>query len=172
MPKWLDKFSPLGRRLVTATVAFSTLVALLATALQLYVDYRNALRDIESTFSQVNHSYLPSIANALWATNHHELQVAIDGLVRLPDVQQVTVQDNGKIWAQAGFPQTHNIEFREYPLTYVHRGEKHTIGSLTMVVDLKGVYQRLINKFGVIFVTNSIKALVVAGFMLWLFHMR
>jgi len=32
------------------------------------------------------------------------------------------------------------------------------------------VYQRLINKFGVIFITNSIKALVVASFMLWLFH--
>lgn len=170
MLKWLNKLSPLGRRLVTATVAFSTLVALLATALQLYVDYRTALQDIESTFDQVNHSYLPSIANALWATNRHELQVAINGLARLPDVRQVTVQDNGTIWAQAGYPQTHNIEFRNYPLTYIHRGEKLTIGSLTMVVDLEGLYQRLINKFGVIFITNSIKALIVAGFMLWLFH--
>lgn len=170
MRKWLSRFSPLGRRLVAATVAFSTLVALLATASQLYIDYRNDLQDMESTFEQVDHSYLPSIANALWATNRHELQVAINGLVRLPDVRHIIVQENGKTWAEAGRPQTHNIRSREYPLVYVHRGEKLTIGSLTMVMDLDGVYQRLINKFGVIFITNSIKALVVAGFMLWLFH--
>ena len=170
MRKWLETFSPLGRHLVTATVAFSTCVALLATALQLYSDYRSDLQEIESTFDQVEHSYLPSIANALWATNRHELQVAINGLVRLPDVQHVMVQENGKTWAQVGHPQKENIQSREYPLTYTHRGETLTIGSMTMVVDLAGVYRRLLNKFWVILITNGIKTFVVAAFMLWLFH--
>ncbi|MBI3775692.1 MAG: PAS domain S-box protein [Gammaproteobacteria bacterium] len=170
MSKWLNNHSPLGRRLVTATIAFSTCVALLATALQLYFDYRTELQNIESTFQQVDTSYLPTVANALWSTNRHELQVAINGLVRLPDVRQVTVKENGKIWAQAGHPQTRNIELREYPLTFVHRGETLTIGTMTMVVDMESVYQRLVNKFWVILITNSIKTFLVAGFMLWLFH--
>jgi len=170
MHNWPGKFSPLGGRLVVSTVAFSTCVALLATAFQLYFDYRNDLHNIETTFEQVDQTYLPTIANALWATNRHELQVAINGLVRLPDVQQVTVHENGKTWAQAGRPQVKNIQSRDYPLIYVHRGDKLTIGSLTMVVDMEGVYQRLINKFWIIFITNSIKSFLVAGFMLWLFH--
>lgn len=170
MVTWLERFSPLGRRVVTATVAFSTCVALLATGLQLYIDYRNDLQNIESTFDQVDQSYLPSIANALWATNHHELQIAINGLIRLPDVRQVTVTENGKTWAQAGHIQTHHVQTREYPLTYTHRGQTLTIGTMTMVMDLQGVYQRLINKFWVILITNGIKTFVVAGFMLWLFH--
>lgn len=170
MRHWRNKISPLGRRLVTATIAFSTCVALLATMLQLYFDYRSDLRDIESTFEQVDHSYLPSIANALWATNRHELQIAINGLVQLPDVRYVAVQENGKIWAQAGHPQTHNIQSRDYPLTHTHRDETLTLGSLTVVVDMTGVYRRLINKFWVILITNSVKAALVAGFMFWLFH--
>lgn len=170
MLKWLNRFSPLGRRLVAATVVFSTCIALLATALQLYIDYRGDLQKIESTFEQVDNTYLPSITNALWATNHHELQIAINGLVRLPDVRQVTVHENGKIWAQAGYTQTRNIQSRDFPLVYLHRGEQILLGSMTMVVDLDGLYQRLINKFWIILITNSIKTFIVAGFMLWLFH--
>lgn len=170
MRKSLGKFSPLGWRLVAATVAYSTGVALLATFTQLYVDYRHDLGTIKSTLDQVSHSYLPTIGNALWATNRKELQLALDGLVRLPDVQHVAVMENDKIWTQAGVPKTQNIQFRDYALTHLHRGETMTIGSLRVVMDLSGVYQRLLDKFWVILVTNGIKTSLVAGFMLWLFH--
>ena len=74
MRKWLGQFSPLGWRLAAATVAFSTVVALLSTAFQLYLDYRRDLGTIESTLDQVGQSYLPTIGNALWATNRKELE--------------------------------------------------------------------------------------------------
>lgn len=170
MRKSLGKFSPLGWRLVAATVAFSTAVAFLATFTQLYLDYRHDLGAIKSTLDQVNHSYLPTISNALWATNRKELQVSLDGMVRLPDVQHVAVMENDKIWTQAGVPKSQNIQFRDYPLAHIHRGETVSIGNLRVVMDLSGVYQRLIEKFWVILVTNGIKTFLVAGFMLWLFH--
>lgn len=170
MRKWLTKFSPLGWRLVVATVVFSTLLALLATAFQLYIDYRRDLGEIESTFEQVGQSYLPTISNALWATNRHEVQVAINGLARLPDVRYVAVQENGKIWVEAGRSKSGNIRSRNYPLTQAHRGETTTIGDLTVVMDMDGVYQRLLDKFWVILISNGVKTFLVAGFMLWLFH--
>lgn len=170
MFKWLSKFSNLGWRLVTATLAFSTLVALLATAFQLYVDYRRDLGDIESTFEQVGQSYLPTVANALWATNKNELQVVVNGIVRLSNVQYVAVQENNKLWVEAGSPKAENIRMRDYPVTHVHRGNALIIGKLTVVVDMTGVYRRLLDKFWVILVSNAIKTFLVAGFMLWLFH--
>jgi len=170
MHKSLGKFSPLGWRLVAATVAVSTAVALLATFTQLYLDYRHDLGAIRSTLDQVDQSYLPTIGNALWATNRKELQVALDGLARLPDVQHVAVMENDKIWAQAGVPKSQNIQSRDYPLTHIHRDETMTIGSMRVVMDMSGVYQRLLDKFWVILVTNGIKTFVVAGFMLWMFN--
>ncbi|MHB9119383.1 MAG: sensor histidine kinase [Burkholderiales bacterium] len=170
MHKWLSKFSPLGWRLVASTVTFSTIVALLATAFQLYIDYRHDLGTIESTFDQVGKSYLPTIGNDLWATNRKELQVALDGLARLPDVQHVAVVENGKIWVEAGHRKSQDIRLRDYPLTHVHRGETIAIGSLQVVVDMDGVYRRLLDKFWVILISNSVKTFLVAGFMLWLFH--
>jgi len=171
MRKWLDKFSPLGWRLVSATVAFSTLVALLATAFQLFLDYRRDLGIIESTLDQVGQSYLPTIGNALWATNRKELQVALDGLARLPDVRHVVVIEDGAIWAQAGQPKASNVRSRNYSLTHLHRGETMTIGSLSVVMDMEGLYRRLLDKFWVILITNGVKTFLVAGFMLGLFHL-
>lgn len=163
------KISPLGWRLVAATIAFSTFIALMATAIQLYLDYRHDLGKIDSTFEQVRKSYLPTIANALWATNRKELQVTLNGLAQLPDVQYVAISEEAKLWAKAGNPKSQNVQTRDFPLTHTHRNESMSIGNLTVVMDLDGVYQRLIDKFWVILITNSTKTFLVAGFMLWLF---
>ncbi len=146
------------------------MVALLATFTQLYFDYRHEQGAIEATFYQVAKSDLPTISNAVWSTNRKELQIVLDGLVQHPDVRYVAVMENDKILAQAGTPKLENIESRDYPLIHVHRNEALTIGSLSVVVDMAGVYQRLLDKFWVILVTNGIKTFLVAGFMLWLFH--
>jgi signal transduction histidine kinase len=168
---WLARFSPLGWRLVAFTVAFSTLVALIATAVQLYIDYRYDIGKIDSTFEQVKQSYLPTIANAMWATNRKELQLAVDGLARLPDVQHVTARDTTTVSVQAGTPKAGNVLSRDYPLTHQHRDSMLEIGSLTVTADLDGVYQRLLGKFWVIFITNGVKTFLVAGFMLVMFHL-
>lgn len=170
MRKWIDNTSPLAWRLVTATVIFSTLVALLSTGIQLYVDYRREMGEIGSTYEQVAQSFLPTIANALWATNHVELQIAIDGLVRLPDVSHVIVKEKDNIWAEAGGTSSQHTLSREYALSHHYRGTSLTIGSLLVLVDMDGVYKRLLEKFWVILLTNGIKTFLVAGFMFWLFH--
>lgn len=166
----VSRISPLARRLVTATVAFSAVVALVATAVQLYMDYRRELDDIERTFQQVNQTYLPTIANALWATSRKEIQIALDGLVQLPDVCYVEVAENGHLWGRAGGDKISSVTVRDYPLTRVHRNRVETIGTLHVVIDLDGIYQRLIDKFWVILISNTIKTFFVAGFMLWLFY--
>ena len=135
MFKWLAKFSPLGWHLVAATLTFSILVALLSTGFQLYIDYRHDLEEIESTFEQVGQSYIPTIANALWATNHNELQIAINGLVRLPNVRYVVVKENATPWAEAGSPKAENIRSRNYSLIHHHRQLANSDRFVTMHMD-------------------------------------
>ena len=162
--------SPLARRVVAATVAVSTVVALLATAFQLYLDFRRDLGQIDATFLQVSKTYLPTIANALWATNRQEVQVALDGLKQLPDVQYVAVREGNTLWAEAGQHYKTRIQSRDYPLMYHHRDQHMTIGTLNIVVNMDDVYQRLLEKFWIILLSNGVKTFIVAGFMLWLFH--
>jgi len=164
------RISPLARRLVVATIAASTAVALLATTFQLYLDYRRDLGQIEATFRQVSQTYLPSIANALWATNREEVQVALDGLKQLPDVQYVAVREEATLWAETGHRAATRVQNRDYPLTHQFRDQLLTIGTLSISVNMDGVYRRLLEKFWVILISNGIKTFLVAGFMFWLFH--
>jgi PAS domain S-box-containing protein len=164
------RISPLARRLVAATIAASTVVALAATAFQLYLDYRRDLGQIDATFRQVGQTYLPTITHALWATNRHEVQVALDGLKQLPDVQYVAVREGASLWAEAGVRNAARVRSRDYPLTHRHRDRLLTIGTLSMTVNMDGVYQRLLEKFWIILLSNGVKTFLVAGFMFWLFH--
>jgi PAS domain S-box-containing protein len=164
------RISPLARRLVAMTIAASTVVALMATAFQLYLDYRRDLGQIDSTFQQVGQTYLPTIANALWATNRQEVQVALDGLKQLPDVQYVAVHESNNLWAEAGRLDKSGVQSRDYALTHRHRGQTLTIGTLRIGVNMDAVYRRLLERFWIILLTNGVKTFLVAGFMLWLFH--
>lgn len=164
------RISPLARRLVAATLAVSTVIAILATAFQLYLDYRRDLGQINATFQQISKTYLPTIANALWATNRHEVQVALNGLKQLPDVEYVAVREGETIWAEAGQQNSSRVQSRDYKLTHQHRDQLLDIGTLTLTVNMDGVYQRLLEKFWIILLSNGIKTFLVAGFMFWLFH--
>ena len=166
----IKHISPLARRLVVATVIFGTLVALVTTAIQLYVDYRRELGQINTTFKQVTHTHLPTITSALWATNRPELQIALDGLGRLPDVQYAAVYEGSTLWAETGEQKQGNVRNQDYPLIYPHRDRPTKIGTLRVVIDVDGLYARLLAKFWVILITNSMKTLTVSVFMLWLFH--
>lgn len=166
----ISRISPLARRIVIYTVSFSTFVALLTTAIQLYIDYRRELSQIESTFQQITVTHLPTISSALWTTNKQELQIAIDGLSRLSDVHYITVTEKQKLWVESGKQTSTNVSARVYPLTHLHRNQLEVIGELNVVINLDGIYQRLLDKFWVILITNGVKTFLVSGFMLWLFH--
>jgi len=170
LPHWLTRGSELGRRLATATVVFSTLVAFIATAIQLGFDYRRDIQQIDATFLQVGQSYLPTLASALWTTNRQDLQIAVDGLARLPDVRYVEVKEGNTVWAHSGHNAPEEITSQRFALTHEHRGQTIEIGAATVVMDMTGVYRRLLERFWVILATNTVKTFLVAGFMLWLFH--
>ncbi|HEY9098562.1 MAG TPA: EAL domain-containing protein [Thiobacillus sp.] len=162
--------SPLARRLVLATMIFGTVVALVATAIQLYVDYRRELGQVETTFKQVAHTHVPTLTSALWATNRPELKIALDGLEQLPGIQYAAVYEGATLWAETGKQKSGNVRSRDYPLTFQHRNRIENIGTFHVVIDLDGIYHRLLDKFWVILITNSAKTLAVSIFMLWLFH--
>jgi len=169
-PIQTSRISPLARRLVIFTVTFSTLVALISTAIQLYVDYRWEIGQVESTFEKIVDTHLPTISSALWSTNKKELKIALNGLSRLPDVRYVSVSEQDNVLVEVGKRKISDVKIRNYTLNYLHRNKMQTIGDLQVVIDLDAIYQRLLDKFWVILVTNSIKTFLVSGFMLWLFH--
>ena len=155
-----------GRRFVVLVVLFSSVITLVLTTIQLYLDYRNGLADIDAQMMEVKQVHLANIADSLWVADLESLQLQLRGIEKLPDMQYLAIYEDGELAVEAGKFAKKNTVQREYPVEYTHLDVPRQIGSLTVVATLDGVYRRLFDKAATILISNAIKTFLVAGFML------
>jgi PAS domain S-box-containing protein len=161
----------IGRRFAMAILAFSSIVTLASTLVQLSIEYQRDVNEINSGLRQIRDSYADSLASSLWVTSEKDLKLQLDGIIKLPDMQYIEVLDeNDVIKASAGTPQKNQIISQTYPLTHHHRGQILTLGKLHILGTLDGVYSRLKSKVLVILLTQGVKTFLVSLFILYLFQ--
>lgn len=155
----------LGYRLLIAIVLASGGLALLATSVQLYIDYRRDLRAIDEELAQVERTYLDSLANSVWSFDDTQISLQLNGLLQLRDVRYVEVQVNGGERFAVGVKPTGQTITRDFILRHKD-SQNMTLGVLTMSVALAGVYQRLIDKGIVILIAETTKTFFISLFIL------
>ena len=161
----------LARRLILGVVLFSSLITLVTTAAQLYLDYAHDVAEIENDFDVIQASYLQSLINSVWVADEAQIQTQLDGLRRLPDMEYLSVEVEDEPRWVAGSLESSRVVSRQYPLVHNYRGKDVEIGTLLAVASLDAVYGRLLDKVLVILVSNGVKTFLVAGFILAVFHL-
>jgi hypothetical protein len=94
--------------------------------LQLYVDYRHDVGAIESRMSEIEGSYLQSLGEGLWNLDRRQLELQVEGILRLPAIRFVEVREisprTNPLVVTAGRQQGAPDERREFPLFHLYRG--------------------------------------------------
>ena len=75
---------PLARRMLAWVLLISAVNAVLATSVQLYLDYRRDLADLEEHLSFVRDSHLQGLAAAAWNFDRPLVEAQLSGLVGSP----------------------------------------------------------------------------------------
>jgi len=161
---------PLGYRLLGRIVLFSSLLALLTTAIQLLTDYRVDVRAIDERMNQIEHSYLNSVANSLWMFDATQIQTEMNGILSLPDIKFVEIDTPQRKYTSGAAPEKYAAITRGFPLYYQDSTERPLVGTLKVSASLEGVYQRLQERTFVILATNAVKNFLTAVFILWIFQ--
>lgn len=165
----------IGRRLLVSIIAFSSLVTLMATGVQLYTDYQRDVGLIKNRLSDVESSYLASVGASLWNLDVDQLQLQLEGIRHLPDVEAAAIRENPlnvtrPLEIQQGqFRQSRSMS-EEYPITHESAGETRLIGTLVVQASLEGVYSRLWDKAVVILLSQGVKTFLVSLFILYIFY--
>ena len=166
--------SGIGFRLLAAVLLFSSLVTLTLTVLQLYLDYDHEVGVIETRLDEIGRSYLASLGESLWALDENQLQLQLDGILRLPGIRAAEIREvidrPNPIHISVGERSAHPSIIREYPLDYVIRGTRRPIGTLYVEATLSEVYRDLLNRTLVILVSQAAKTFLVSLFILYIFH--
>ncbi len=160
----------LSYRLVVYVVLCSSLFAIIATAIQLYLDYRRDVSALHESFRLIEKSYLPTIAMTTFKIDQNHLRLELEGALKLPDIVYLEVQEvrGSQILRHAqGNPNAEKIIRNEFPLEYISpAGEKRPIGTLIVIASLEGVYQRLWSRVVTLLVTNVGKTFLASASIL------
>jgi PAS domain S-box-containing protein len=166
--------SGIGPRLLAAVLLFSSIVTLTLTALQLYLDYDREVGLIETRLEEIGRSTTASLGESLWNLDQNQLELQLDGILRLPDIRAAEVREiadrSNPIRVAVGERRSRSVVTRDYPLTYAVQGSARTIGVLHVEATLSDVYQQLLHRALVILASQAAKTFVVSLFIIYMFH--
>ena len=165
----------IGRRLLIGILLFSTLLTLVLSALQLYLEYRRDLQALDTRIEQISGSYHDALARSLWSLDEAQLRVQMEGIMRLPDIQAIAVHETDlknphplEIALGQASPEPSLV--RKMPLHFDDHGRLRTIGTLTIEGSVAALYERQGNRALVILLSQGVQTFLVAFFILYLVH--
>ncbi len=145
----------LAYRLIAYITFFGLLVTVVSTAIQVKLEYDSEIIEIEKRFTQVQETYLQSVAENLWLLDTRRLQTILEGISRLPDFQFAeVVSDTGQIEVSIGVKKEPGDVVMSTDVPYVHRGKSRTIGHFKLEANLDGAFDRVARDAG--FILSSI----------------
>lgn len=159
-----------AKKLIVALVLFSSLITAVITAFELVSQYRQGLSQIDRSIAFVGESQLPSLIDGVWVADRQQVQLQIDGLLRLPEIEYIGISVDGQVRWSAGKVVSQRQVGSEVPLVRQHRGQALEIGRLHMVASVDQVLARLWSHLLETLISNAFKTLLVAGFMLLVFQ--
>ncbi len=162
--------SSIAGRLVFHILLMSSVVTLLATGIQLYLDYHSDTSRLGAQLEQIDQSFVQSITDDVWNIDFAQVAVHLNGILQMPDVVHVRVDPVDFDPISVGEPIPGRKMTRQVQLYLEKDGRKNFLGTLTVEATMNGVYQRLQRRVSIVLVTQAIKTFLVSAFMLFIFN--
>jgi PAS domain S-box-containing protein len=165
----------IGTRLVLAIVMFSSVVTLVLTALDLYLEYRGSRQTLERRLDEIERSYAGGLGEGLWNLETRQLQLQAEGIAKLPDITQVEIRETKSagltpIVINIGAHRTDLVISRDVAISCPCDAAGRKIGTLHIEATLTGIYRSLAARVLTILATQAVKTVLVVSFILIITH--
>ncbi len=164
--------SKLAKRLSLYIFAITVATALLVTALHVVWEFHHEKELLRKEFRQVEKVNLPSIKANLWILDIPALQTILGGLLHNRNfVYFKLTDDQGKRLLEVGKLPRKNFLLEKIPLYHDNGyGKQIYIGTLTMVVTTRYIYENIIRNtlttLGILLITMLLTVLFIL-FLVW-----
>ncbi|MBZ9866406.1 PAS domain-containing protein [Mesorhizobium sp. CA15] len=164
----------IGGRLLVSVFIFSSVITLLLTLTQLYLDYRGDVQAIDKKMAEIDSSYRQSLSEGLWEMDGRQLQLQVEGILRLPNIRYVELREitdqAAPLVVTAGTHQANPPERHELRIYYSKRDTKQLLGILVVEATYDQIYRQLLNTAATIMIGQAIKTFMVSFFILLTVH--
>lgn len=167
---WSFRDSRLARRFVLVIVLFSSLLTLSVTGVQLLLQYRLDMKNVQQSAEIIQDSWVPALTESVWDYNTDLIELQLNGMINLPFIMEVRLSLNDGQFFAVGHPAPKNNQVYNFKIQHVDNGKHKELGKLTLAVDVNQVHQDLIRYGLTLVISNVFKAAIVVLFMLFIFH--
>jgi signal transduction histidine kinase len=153
------------QKILTSLLFISSIVTLLITCLQLYIDYSQEISTLRKSLSLIEKSYAQSLSASVWELNDGQIITQLDGITSIPGIGHAVIDYRGKHIYISGKPVENYIE-KSIDLIHHQKGQDDVyLGTLILHGSKDDVMDKIKNKILLIFVTQFIKTFLVSVFL-------
>lgn len=169
----LNSFVSLRRKLMIAILFASSLITMVTTAFQYYIEYKRDINYITQTLNHISSSNSNSLTRSLWNLDDLQIQVQLDSILKLRDFVGVAIYDeDGKVYyknTKSGFDKVEKFQ-SDFPLMLSEENSTHYLGKLVIWATNVHINENLISRLTHFFFGQLIKTMMVIFVMLYLFR--
>ncbi len=161
---------PLGIKVVVWLILFSGLIALVTSGIQSWLIYQDEKRLLEQRLDNSAKIFEPALSRSLWSLNLDTTRGLLEGILRLPDVYNVSLVSSDQSVITIGSPPSGQpTKTKSYPL-YHSKSDRYWLGDLTLMATLEPTRQFVIDRFFNTLIEQLFKTILVAIFLLITFR--
>ncbi|HSG92669.1 MAG TPA: histidine kinase dimerization/phospho-acceptor domain-containing protein, partial [Methylotenera sp.] len=129
------------------------------------------MAELKSRSAMIEKSYLPSLNESLWNIDQQRITVLLDGLIELPGIGEITLEDDiGNKWQRKNADNQAKIASNSFQLQYPIGNDVYQLGELRVSLVADAIYQKLKTKALAIGITTTLSLLFAALILLLLFR--
>ena len=161
----------LAWRMLSAILIVTISAAIIASACQIYLGYQDAVRQINSRYTELEKGSLPGLTNALWTMDEARIAAHLESLMSVRDVGYVRLQDElGQVQERHGTDFRTALSVRSFELYHTEGSQRHKVGTLDITMSRNRAEQELKKIAQTTAITTLSILSVSAIVMLLLFH--
>lgn len=165
-------------RLLLVTLAAGLVFSILSTLVRggfAYVEERDA---IQAELVQLRDIVQPALTKAIWEMDRASVAVHLDSAARLPALGRIAVTlrmadtaPEVHVRDRTGWTRDETLPVLRRALMYSpYAGASEIVGELEIFADGRELQARLYREIIVIFITQLVQSLLLAGFVMWMFN--
>jgi diguanylate cyclase (GGDEF)-like protein len=156
----------LSASLLIRILLFSSLFTIVITSLQLHLDYKDEINQLEYKLESIKETQLKPIATSIWDFNEPLVIQQIEGIVAIDGITLLEVTTSfGKKYT-VGNGSRENIISRSFDIFYTD----NNIGVFKVYADKSYAQNKIIDKIFVVLISHAIKTFFVSIFILYIMH--
>ena len=162
-----QRFSPLVNKILLFIIGISVFFTIMATAIQLYGEYKFSEQLLYKNIDHIEKSYVPAISDSLFNLNNEKLLIELNGIMKLDHLVYTSVHEtpnaNHFFISTGSHKSLWDMEKKFnlfFPKTYYQ--ERQKLGELTIRISYEKIYKELFQKLFIILFANVVKIFAIS----------